>query len=133
MIIEGKVISGLGEGRYFLSLPPYKETFKNILGFEPYEGTLNLKLNEEFKLKDKFKCIETEDFEYNGRKFFGVKILPIKILINNKEIEGAIVLPKKTYHSSDIIEIIAPIKLREQFNLKDGDVIKILIKGDNNE
>lgn len=42
-------------------------------------------------------------------------------------------MPKKTYHSSEIIEIIAPMKLREQFNLKDGDVIKILIKGDKDE
>ncbi|AIJ05375.1 riboflavin kinase [Methanocaldococcus bathoardescens] len=132
MIIEGKVVSGLGEGGYFLSLPPYKEAFKNILGFEPYEGTLNLKLNKEFNI-NKFKYIETEDFEFEGKKFFGVKILPIKILINNKEINGAVVVPKKTYHSSDIIEIIAPIKLRERFNLKDGDVIKILIKGDKDE
>ncbi|XRP96816.1 CTP-dependent riboflavin kinase [Methanocaldococcus sp. 16A] len=132
MIIEGSIVSGRGEGRYFLSLPPYKEAFKNILGFEPYEGTLNLKLNKEFDI-NKFKYIETEDFEFNGKKYFGVRILPIKILINNKEIDGAIVLPKKTYHSSDIIEIVAPIKLREQYNLKDGDVIKILIKGDKDE
>ncbi|ACV24425.1 CTP-dependent riboflavin kinase [Methanocaldococcus fervens] len=132
MIIEGRVVSGFGEGRYFLSLPPYKEAFKKVLGFDPYEGTLNLKLNEAFNI-NKFKYIETEDFEFNGKKFFGVKILPIKILINNNEIDGAIVVPKKTYHSSDIIEIIAPVKLREQFNLKDGDVVKILIKGDGNE
>ncbi|XRO75799.1 CTP-dependent riboflavin kinase [Methanocaldococcus sp. 28A] len=132
MIIEGRVVPGRGEGRYFLSLLPYKEAFKNILGFEPYEGTLNLKLNKEFDI-NKFEYIETEDFEFDGKKYFGVKILPIKILINNKEIDGAIVLPKKTYHSSDIIEIVAPIKLREQYNLKDGDVIKILIKGDKDE
>ncbi|XRO77142.1 CTP-dependent riboflavin kinase [Methanocaldococcus sp. 10A] len=132
MIIEGIIASGLGEGRYFLSLSPYKEAFKNILGFEPYEGTLNLKLNKEFDI-NKFKYIEIEDFEFNGKKYFGVRILPIKILINNKEIEGAIVSPKKTYHSKDIIEIVAPIKLREQYNLKDGDVIKILIKGDKDE
>jgi len=34
---------------------------------------------------------------------------------------------------SDTIEIIAPIKLRDRFNLKDGDVVKILIKGDEDE
>ncbi|ADC69141.1 CTP-dependent riboflavin kinase [Methanocaldococcus sp. FS406-22] len=132
MIIEGEIVSGLGEGRYFLSLPPYKEAFKKILGFEPFEGTLNLKLDKEFDIS-KFEYIETEDFEFNGRRFFGVKVLPIEILINNKKIDGAIVVPKKTYHSGNIIEIIAPIKLREQFNLKDGDTIKILIKGDKNE
>jgi riboflavin kinase len=132
MIVEGKVVSGFGEGRYFLSLPPYKEIFKKILGFEPYEGTLNLKLDREFNINE-FKYIETEDFEYNGKKIFGVRILPVKILINNIKIDGAIVSPKKTYHSSDIIEIVAPIKLREKFNLKDGDTVKILIKGDEDE
>ena len=93
---------------------------------------MNLKLDKEFDIS-KFKYVETEDFEFNGRRFFGVKVLPIEILINNKKIDGAIVVPKKTYHSGNIIEIIAPIKLREQFNLKDGDTIKILIKGDKNE
>lgn len=72
MIIEGEVVSGLGEGRYFLSLPPYKEIFKKILGFEPYEGTLNLKLDREFDI-NKFKYIETEDFEFNGKRFLELR------------------------------------------------------------
>ncbi|CAB3288850.1 Riboflavin kinase [Methanocaldococcus lauensis] len=132
MILEGKVVSGFGEGKYFLSIPQYKESFKKILNFEPYEGTLNLKIDNEFEI-NKFKYIETEDFEYNGKKFFGVKILPVTILINNEKIYGAIVCPKKTHHSKDIIEIVAPINLRKKFNLKDGDSVKILIKGDEDE
>ncbi|ACX72353.1 CTP-dependent riboflavin kinase [Methanocaldococcus vulcanius M7] len=130
MLIEGEVVSGFGEGRYFLSLPPYKKTFKKILGFVPYEGTLNIMLRniskEKFKEAFKyFKYIETEDFEFEGKKFFGVKVFPVYIIIEGRRIKGAVVLPKKTYHSSDIIEVVAPIKLRDEFGLKDGDVVKI--------
>jgi len=130
VLIEGEVVSGFGEGRYFLSLPPYKKAFKKILGFVPYEGTLNIKLRniskEKFKEAFKYsKYIETEDFEFEGKKFFGVKVFPVEIIIKDKKIKGAVVLPKKTYHSEDIVEIVAPIKLRDEFGLKDGDLVKI--------
>ena len=43
--VSGKVFSGLGEGAYYISLMGYKKQFISKLGFEPYPGTLNLKLS----------------------------------------------------------------------------------------
>ena len=43
--LNGAVVSGIGEGKYYMSLPAYKEQFKTHLGFEPYPGTLNIRLN----------------------------------------------------------------------------------------
>ena len=43
--VSGKVFSGLGEGAYYISLTGYKKQFISKLGFEPYPGTLNLKLS----------------------------------------------------------------------------------------
>ena len=42
---EGRIISGMGEGAYYMSLNEYKKQFKEKLGYEPYPGTLNIKLN----------------------------------------------------------------------------------------
>ena len=42
--LSGVVVNGLGEGRYYMSLEPYKKQFLRHLGFEPYPGTLNLRL-----------------------------------------------------------------------------------------
>jgi len=127
MEVVGKVVSGRGEGRYYVSLPPYKRRFKKILGFIPYSGTLNIKLDKVLDI-DKLNPIETDDFIYNEKKYFGVKIVPIRIskFRHDLEIEGAIIVPKKTYHPNNIIEIISPIKLRDVLSLKDGDLVKII-------
>ena len=43
--LSGTVVSGIGEGKYYMSLPAYKQQFKVVLGFEPYPGTLNIRLS----------------------------------------------------------------------------------------
>ena len=41
---EGRVVSGMGEGAYYMSLAGYRKQFSEKLGYEPYPGTLNVKL-----------------------------------------------------------------------------------------
>lgn len=43
-ILSGQVITGLGEGQYYISLEGYRTQFREKLGFDPYPGTLNIKL-----------------------------------------------------------------------------------------
>ncbi len=134
----GRVVSGKGEGRYYMSLHPYKERFKNILGFEPYEGTLNIKLKYKINLNDlnnlnNLNLIEIDDFYYKNNKYYGVKLIPVKIYIKNYCVNGAIIYPKKTEHSNDVIELIAPIKLRKYLFLKNNDIVMININGEKNE
>ncbi|MEM3515703.1 MAG: DUF120 domain-containing protein, partial [Saccharolobus sp.] len=40
--IKGNVVSGIGEGRIFLSMEYYRNQIAKLLGFEPYPGTLNI-------------------------------------------------------------------------------------------
>ena len=128
----GRVVSGKGEGRYYMSLLPYKEKFKNILGYEPYEGTLNIKLGHEIDL-NQLKPIEVDDFYYKNNKYYGVKIIPVKICTKDYCVKGAILYPKKTEHPNNIKEIIAPIKLRKYLFLKNNDIIMITLNGEKNE
>jgi riboflavin kinase len=46
VLIIGEVSEGIHEGGYYVSIKGYYEQFKKKLGFEPYKGTLNLKLTE---------------------------------------------------------------------------------------
>jgi len=41
---KGTIVSGMGEGAYYMSLDGYKKKKKKKLGYEPYPGTLNVKL-----------------------------------------------------------------------------------------
>ena len=44
--LSGSVISGLGEGAYYMSLKGYTKQFKVKIGYIPFPGTLNIKLNQ---------------------------------------------------------------------------------------
>jgi len=125
----GRVISGKGEGKYYMSLKPYKETFKNILGYYPYEGTLNIKkLNDNFQL-NKFKWLEIDDFEYNDKVYYGVKILPVRIYGKiGYWVNGAIIRPKRSTHNENTIELISKVNLRKYLFLKNNDIIIANIK-----
>ncbi|HMK54579.1 MAG TPA: DUF120 domain-containing protein [Methanobacteriaceae archaeon] len=117
MEIQGKVTSGTQEGQYFMSLDVYKGQFREKLGFEPFPGTLNLKINENDankirKLKGQMKTIKGKE------KLGDVKLLPAVL---NQKVEGALVFPVKTQHNPEILEFIAQKNLRESLQLKDGD------------
>ena len=42
--LEGVLFTGLGEGAYYVTRDKYRKQFMEKLGFDPYPGTLNLKL-----------------------------------------------------------------------------------------
>lgn len=128
IILEGIAFSGSGEGAYYISLPKYFKQIEEKLGFKPYPGTLNIKLNEDFLRKRSFidnsKGIKIEGFEEGGKKFGPGKCFPA--IINGK-IKGAIIIPEKTRYNSSVIEIISKEYLRGALNIKDGDKVRIYI------
>lgn len=118
--LQGKVASGMGKGRYYVSLPGYGRQFKAKLGFEPYPGTLNLKLDEPLALSEQH-AIKIESFREEGRIFGGCRCYRIRI----NGIEAAIVSPDKSNHSADLLEVIAPVCLRESLHLTEGDKVEL--------
>jgi riboflavin kinase len=127
--IEGIVFSGMRDGAYYVTREGYGKQFMEKLGFNPYPGTLNLKLKTGLQVQakrilDAYPGIVIDGFEDGQRTFGPVK--SFKILINNK-IEGAVLLIKRTHHSENVMEIISPVYLREKLGLKDGDRVNIKI------
>ncbi len=47
MELKGSVISGFGEGAYYMSLKGYTKQFKTKINYIPFPGTLNIKLNQQ--------------------------------------------------------------------------------------
>ena len=103
----------------------YKRQFEEKLGFTPYPGTLNLKIPKEqmfFRAKlDEMDGIKIEGFKTKERTFGDVKAFRCRV----DGIEGAIVIPQRTHYPKDVIEIIAPVKLRDVLGLKDGDWVEV--------
>lgn len=126
ILLKGKIVSGMGEGRYYTEQSGYIQQFKKKLGFIPYPGTLNVEI--EYIEKNKLRILKNHDailiqeFETKNRTFGGVRCF--KAEINGAS--GAIVLPLRG-HYSNILEFISPIFLRQKLDLKDRDSVKIVI------
>ncbi len=129
IVLEGSVFSGMGEGAYYMSLPKYKEQFLKKIGFEPFPGTLNLKIDlrhvmEREKLEQyKHLGIKIEGFS-DGTRTYGA-LWCFHSLIES--IRGAVVLIERTHYDISVIEIISPVNFRKELGLKDGDKVKITI------
>ena len=121
----GMVESGLGEGAYYMSLTQYMQQFEKILGFAPYPGTLNLRLSpaavQRRKRLTAADWYQVEGFESEGRTFGQVRCLPCMI----REVPCGIVVPGRSHYPEALVEVIAPVGLRRELDLKDGDDVVI--------
>ncbi|WP_243678196.1 CTP-dependent riboflavin kinase [Vulcanisaeta distributa] len=125
--LVGNVVSGLGEGGFYMSLDGYVKQFVEKLGFKPYPGTLNIRLKPEYvKYRlylDALPGIYIEGFSNGVRTYGGVKCFRAMI----QGLPGAVLLIERTHHGPDTIEVISPYKLRDKLGLKDGDEIEVLV------
>lgn len=125
--LEGTVFTGFGEGAYYISKEHYRKQFIEKLGFDPYPGTLNLKLSTDYDLKarselEAYPGIEIEGFRNEDRTFGPVKCYPV---IVENEVKGALILALRSHYDASVLEIIAPVPLRRHLKLKDGQKAKI--------
>ncbi|MEM0146395.1 MAG: DUF120 domain-containing protein [Conexivisphaerales archaeon] len=129
IVLEGSVFSGMGEGAYYMSLPKYKEQFLKKLGFEPFPGTLNLKIDlrhimEREKLEQyKHLGIKIEGFSDGARTYGALWCFHCLI----ESIRGAVVLIERTHYDISVVEVISPVNFRKELSLNDGDRVKITI------
>jgi len=125
--LEGTVFTGFGEGAYYISKESYRRQFIEKLGFDPYPGTLNLKLVTDYDLKTRneleaYPGVEIEGFKDEDRTFGPVKCYPV--IIEN-EVKGALILALRSHYDASVLEIIAPVPLRKRLKLRDGQKVKV--------
>jgi riboflavin kinase, archaea type len=125
--LAGNVNIGLGRGSYFMSQPIYRKQFIRKLGIDPYRGTLNLTLTKANLAKlnriRKSRGITIKGFK-KGKKTFGDVVC---YMADACDVKCALVIPKRSTHVG-VAELISQKKLREVFDLKDGDVLHFNVK-----
>ncbi len=125
--LTGVIVAGLGEGRYYLSIRGYTKQFESQLGFSPYPGTLNIKLNKESaaarRRLESREPIYITSFRSYSRTFGGIRCY--KGTIN--EVEGAVIVPDRSHYQSDIIETVAPVSIRDALHLENGDTVEVVV------
>jgi len=122
-ILKGKVISGIGDfSKKMKEIPGLLEAYKRKLGVELYPGTLNIQLDEEYSVPDNSMRLEKED--YGGT----VSVYIVPAIIFGKKV---FILRTEKYeigegtHAKTTLEIASNVRLRDEFNLCDGDEVEI--------
>jgi riboflavin kinase len=128
---NGTLIKGMGEGRHYIKKPQYLEQFYKKIGFFPYFGTLNVKMESSIHdliihhLKD-FSKVEIRGFTDDSRTYGDVECYKVLLWPEDdihKQIHGAFLRIERTSHEPFILEFICEQYLREFWNLVDGSKI----------
>ena len=129
--MKGTLETGLGEGGYYISKKGYMSQFQEKLGWEPYEGTFNLRLDEDEVPKiEAMRAAEgmlINGFEQEGRTFGKAWVFNCSLKKGTNNVDNcAIISPKRT-HYKRVVEIISPDFLRDKLNAKDGETFTISV------
>jgi len=122
--LEGVVVSGLGQGARFMAIPWVRDAVRRLLGFDPYPGTLNVKLVDPDviaawrKIQDGPAVrLAPPPPEACGARLFRVTVAP--------DVDAAVIVPDVTRYGNDVLELIAAVHLRSHLGLKDDDPVAL--------
>jgi riboflavin kinase len=121
----GTVVDGAGKGQEFVALDGYQEQFEAALGYTAYPGTLNVELHPDSPDLDAY-VDQVRDIRItqwcDGETTYGAATCYPVVLRNGADVsERAYVLePDRTHHDESVVEVIAPVKLRESLGVDSG-------------
>ena len=125
--LTGKMVSGLGEGRYYLSIRGYTKQFEEKLGFSPYPGTLNIKLDSESASArvrlNNLDYVYISSFKTSNRTYGGIKCYRAAI----SRIRGVVIIPDRSHYQNDVIETVAPVSIKQTLGRDNGDRVKVVV------
>jgi riboflavin kinase len=130
--LDGTVTSGMGEGKHYISLSGYMEQFRDRLGYEPFAGTLNVELTPgSVRARGELEAQTDEATRIDGwedgdRTFGPATCYEARAEHDGDSYDGAhVIVPERTHHDATQLELIAPVKLRDELALSDGDDLTV--------
>ena len=127
--LKGTLVSGMGEGAYYMGLKGYTKQFQSKIGYIPFPGTLNVRLDqkihqESIKQFETLNGIKIKSFSDGKRTYGWVKCFSAKL---NNSINCQLIVLERTHHDDSVIELISKVCLRKNAKLKDGSKVSIKI------
>ena len=129
IVFKGKLFEGLGEGAYYIGLGGYMQQFVKVLGFDPFPGTLNVKLESPLQMEQKREMrsregLKIQGFENGTRTYGGARCY--RAVVNGK-VPAAVLVIDRTHYDDSVLEIISPANFRKDFGLKNGDEVTVAV------
>lgn len=124
--LHGVVTPGLGQGAYFMGLPWVQEGVRRLLGFAPYPGTLNVRLDREGlavwrRVRDSGAIVLAPP----PPETCGARLVPTSIAVDT---EAAVIVPDVTRYEEDLLELIAPVHIRSRLGYGDGELVTLRLR-----
>jgi riboflavin kinase len=119
-IVNGIVLDGLGQGSAFTQFEWVRQQFRDKVGFDPYPGTLNVRAQDAGALA-----------EWQARPGIPIEPAPgfcaarcYRVRLNGAQ-TAVWIVPDVPGYPNDVMELMAPLALRQALTLKTGDVIAV--------
>ncbi len=133
---NGILVSGMGEGKYYMSLEGYRKQFKKKIGYIPYPGTLNIRIFDPLSLENREK-IERFGYQFidgfsDSERTYGWVKCYSAIMNDNVDIQSDLLILERTHHDKNMLEIIAPVNIKQVMGLKNGDNVKVTLQASKN-
>ena len=115
-------MSGVGEGAIFVGLEWFRAAVQRAVGFDPYPGTLNVRLADADGVESWRRIREGSGLAVTppAPDACGGRLIPIRV---GRDVAAAVVVPDLTRYGDDVLEIVAATHLRSRLGLRDGDEI----------
>jgi CTP-dependent riboflavin kinase len=129
--VNGIVFSDLGLASKFMALQWVREALSECLGFAPYPATLNVHpANPEDSLAWQSIRKDTNLFSHMPRHEGSclARIYRIEVrgrASDSRGLAAAVLLPEVKDYPEDKIEIVAPVRLKDAFGVRDGDQLTL--------
>lgn len=145
--LSGVLVSGMGEGAYYMTLDGYTRQFRSKVGYVPFPGTLNVRLGGRRHM-DAVRRLKSEragkmiDSFSDGRRTYGWAICYPALLragpaaagggddtadSKTAEVQCDLITLERTHHDDSIIELISAVCIREATGISDGSDVTVEI------
>ncbi len=128
--MTGIIFSDLGQASSFMALDWVQALLKQRLGYHPFPATLNVRP----KAVEDARTWQRVQSELAGAPLTaasdghcGAKLFRVEIHASGStaKIGGAVLLPEVKDYPNDKIEIVAPVRLKDHFDVHDGDQLTL--------
>ncbi|MCX6815848.1 MAG: DUF120 domain-containing protein [Candidatus Aenigmarchaeota archaeon] len=120
MQLSGQVFSGAMRGKQLIEL--YHARLSGILGFQPYQGTMDIKLERAIDITH---CA-TKALDHmliDGSRMVYAYLAPVTLIIHGQRYDCWIMQQADGVYSRDIVEVVAKDRLKDKFSIEDGDTV----------
>ena len=122
--LHGVVVAGLGQGASFMGLPWVREAIRRAIGFEPYPGTLNVRLVDPIMVvawrgirEGPALRLAPPSPDGCGAQLFPAVLAP--------DVAAAVIVPDVTRHADDVLELVTAVHARTRLGLRDDDPVTL--------